>query len=329
MSDEDTSRSSVRGAPPGRSEFPPFEALRAFDAVARLGGVRKGAQALLRDHAVVSRHLRTLEAWTGATLFERTPGGMVLTAEGREFHEKTSHAIDAIAKAAIDLLKRKEENCVHVWCMPAFALHWMMGHLESFQKTNTELEMELRSTHETPDFERQEADVVIRLAPVSGDPAPQPGFLKSIEIARLPTIPVASPAYLSSHQPISSPQDLVDHELLHEEDVDVWQSWFAACGHDENLNLGGPRLWHGHMTMAAARRGRGVALSNLLVAGEDLASGRLVDVGADNPTFQPVTLWGYTFVARADRWNARPIARFRDWLLETVGQELPAGRLRW
>ena len=55
---------------PSRKSLPPFEALRAFDAVARLGGVRRAAQVLCRDHAVISRHLRTIEAWTGATLIE-------------------------------------------------------------------------------------------------------------------------------------------------------------------------------------------------------------------------------------------------------------------
>ena len=323
MSDKDTNDHSAMDTPPRRSAFPPFEALRAFDAVARLGGVRKAAQVLLRDHAVVSRHLRTLEVWTGATLFERTPGGMVLTEEGREFHEKISPAIDVIARATVDLLKRKQENHVQVWCMPAFALHWMMGHLESFQNLNADLDIELRSTHEMPDFERQEADVVIRLVSTGGNPKSLPGYLRSIEIARLPTIPVASPAYLSSRQPIACPRDLLDHELLHEEDFDSWQSWFSACGIDEDLSLGGPRLWHGHMTMAAARRGRGIALSNLLVAGEDIASGRLERVGADTDEFRPVILWAYVFVARADRWNARPISRFRDWLLDTIEQELP------
>ena len=37
--------------PPSRKSLPPFEALRAFDAVARLGGVRE----LHIGHAIVSR----------------------------------------------------------------------------------------------------------------------------------------------------------------------------------------------------------------------------------------------------------------------------------
>ncbi len=311
------------GLPPRRA-FPPFEALRAFDAVARLGGVRKAAHALLRDHAVVSRHLRTLETWTGMTLFERTPSGAVLTTQGRAYHDQVSVAIETIASATMDLLKRNEVSCVHVWCMPAFALHWMIGHLDSFQ-TKSNLDIELRATRELPDFDRQEADIAIHLVPAFGKLPQTSGLVQSIEIARLPTIAIASPEYLSGHKKIRSPKDLLNHELLHEEDFDSWQAWFSACGLDGEIELSGPRLWHGHMTMAAAQRGRGIALTNRLVAGEDIARGRLVQVGAGNTNFPLVTIWTYILAARTDRWDSIPIRSFREWLLEMVKRELPNG----
>jgi DNA-binding transcriptional LysR family regulator len=250
----------------------------------------------------------------------------VLTPEGREYHRQIEAAFNMIAHATIDLLKRNDDRCVHVWCMPAFALHWMTGHLESFQTANSDLDIELRSTREEPDFDTQEADVVIQLVATFGEPPGIPSTVRSMELARLPTIPVASPEYLAPRPQIRRPEDLLEHELLHEEDFDAWQVWFAACGIDGELKLSGPRLWHGHMTLAAARRGRGIALTNRLVAGEDIASGRLVEVGAGNPVFPSVTPWAYTFGARADRWDARPIRRFREWLIQTINDELPAGR---
>jgi len=309
---------------PPRKAFPPFESLRAFDAVARLGGVRKAAQALLRDHAVISRHLKALEAWTGTTLLERTPGGAVLTPEGREYHQHIEAAFNTIAYATIDLLKRNDDRCVHVWCMPAFALHWMTGHLESFQSANRDLDIELRSTREEPDFETQDADVVIQLVPTFGEPQERPAIVRAMELARLRTVPVASPEYLTGRPEIHRPEDLLAHELLHEEDFDAWQEWFAACGIDGELELSGPRLWHGHMTLAAARRGRGIALTNRLVAREDLASGRLVEIGASCQAFPAVAPWAYTFVARADRWDARPVRAFREWLIAAIEEELSA-----
>ena len=93
-----------------RRALPPFETLRAFDAIARLGGVRKAAQYLCRDHAVVSRHLRAIEDWTGTKLILRTPAGSVLTEEGLRYHRDIASALDLISRATVDLIKRGSQS---------------------------------------------------------------------------------------------------------------------------------------------------------------------------------------------------------------------------
>lgn len=309
---------------PARKSVPPFEALRAFDAVARLGGIRKAAQALCRDHAVVSRHLRTIEDWTGTPLIERTAAGAVLTPEGRRYHQQIGRAIDDIADATLELLKRSQDHCLQVWCMPGFALHWLIGHLATFEEAHPGIDIELRSTHERADLTRMEADVDIRLVPTADTPfQPEPG-VRAEEFAGPPIIPVASADYLENSPDIARPEDLLAHELLHEEDFDTWRIWLEA--HDiRDCELSGPRLWDGHMTLAAARQGRGISLTNPLVAADDLASGRLVEVGTDRPGFEAVTPWTYWFFARNDRWDSPAIRRFREWLFRTVSRELPGG----
>ena len=89
-----------------RRALPPFETLRAFDAIARLGGVRKAAQYLRRDHGVVSRHLRAIEDWTGTKLIQRTAAGSVLTEEGMRYHRDIASALEIIARATVDLIRR-------------------------------------------------------------------------------------------------------------------------------------------------------------------------------------------------------------------------------
>lgn len=307
---------------PSRKLIPPFEALRAFDAIARLGGVRKAAQALYRDHAVISRHLRALEDWTGCQLINRTPAGTVLTDSGRLYHERIRHAIDTIADATVDVIKRNEDHNLQLWCMPGFALHWLIGHLDNFEINYSDIDFQLRSTHEVPDFSRQEADVDIRMLLESEKPNNDHQAVQCTEIASPPVVAVASPEYLKQHATIETPQDMLDHQLLHEEDFDNWRLWFGACGLDTEQEFSGPRLWDGHMTLAAARRGRGIALSNQLVAGEDLESGALIEIGHCNPKFKKVSLWTYWFIARTDRWDSRSVRQFREWLLNTVRKEL-------
>jgi DNA-binding transcriptional LysR family regulator len=307
---------------PARKSVPPFEALRAFDAVARLGGIRKAAQALSRDHAVVSRHLRTIEDWTGTPLIERTAAGAALTPEGRRYHHQIGRAIDDIANATLELLKRSQDHCLQVWCMPGFALHWLIRHLANFEEAFPTVDIELRSTHEHADLLRMEADIDIRLVPAADQPFHSPPGIQAVELASPVIIPVASPDYLKSAQTITTPRDLLGHELLHEEDFDTWRIWLTAHG-IEDCELSGPRLWDGHMTLAAARQGRGISLTNPLVAAEDLATGVLVEVGADCIDFQPVTPWTYWFFARADRWDSSSVRRFREWLFKTLAAEMP------
>lgn len=323
MGSDTKDKQHYRAKLPARKSVPPFEALRAFDAVARLGGIRKAAQALSRDHAVVSRHLRTIEDWTGTALIERTAAGATLTEAGLRYHRQIGRAIDDIADATLELLKRSQDNCLQVWCMPGFALHWLVGHLAHFEQAHPGVDIELRSTHEQADLVRMEADVDIRLVPASDIPfQPTPG-IRAMELASPAIIPVASPDYLAGAEAITAPRDLLARELLHEEDFDTWRIWLAA--HDiEDCELSGPRLWDGHMTLAAARQGRGISLTNPLVAADDLASGILVEVGTGCPAFKPVHPWTYWFFARADRWDSPAIRRFRNWLFKTVAREMSA-----
>ncbi|MCR8921856.1 LysR substrate-binding domain-containing protein [Dasania sp. GY-MA-18] len=308
---------------PTRKSLPPFEALRAFDAVARLGGVRKAAQHLCRDHAVVSRHLKSIEDWTSAKLIERTPAGAVLTEDGLRYHQEISQAIDMIANATVELMKHNNVDQVQVWSMPGFTLQWLMARLGKFEKAYPSLDIELRPTNKGPDFERREADVDIRFSPYYRPALELPAYVRALEIARPPIIAVASPEYLQREEPIKTPADLLNHHLLHEDGFERWRAWLAANGIDEDIELSGPRLWQSHLTLEAARHHSGVALTNYLVAADDLKNGRLLDVGANNPDFKNLALGAYLFIAREDRWDAIPIDRFRRWLLKMIKEEFP------
>jgi hypothetical protein len=60
----------------------------------------------------------------------------------------------------------------------------------------------------------------------------------------------------------------------------------------------------------------------MVVAGE-LASGRLVEIGKGNTSFQPYSDGIYYFIARADRWDAPLIRRYRRWLIDAIATDSP------
>lgn len=308
--------------PPERKSLPPFEALRAFDAVARLGGIRKAAAWLSRDHAVVSRHLRAIESWLGVQLVARTPGGIVLTEQGRIYHASISQALEDIAHATLDALNSGQHNSLSIWCTPGFALHWLSQHFAAFEARNAGVDFELRPTDASPDFARHEADLDIRFNATYEDEVKPSAGQQQGTIAHVPIIAVASTRYLEARDATVDPADLLSHELLHESGTNNWVQWLRSYGVPCEERIGGPRLWQGHLTVDAARHGRGIALANSLIIRDDLQSGALIDIGAGKDSF-PVRMGHYVLIARCDRWDDRLVRTFRRWLRETIAKELP------
>ncbi len=307
--------------PPRRQDMPPFEALRVFDAVARQGGIRKAANSLDRDHAVVSRHLRSLETWLGVQLIDRRPSGSILTPEGVAYHAVVATAMDNICRASLDLLNQGHHSELSIYCAPGFAFHWLSGRLDAFEEKNTNLALVLKPSEESPDFSLHEADVDIRfVATYEDNPAPH-SLVRDFQLARVPIIAVCSPDYLDKQTPINTPQDLLDHSLLHEDGYETWANWLGAYGVEQTGEWSGPRLSQGHITFEAARRGRGIALANLLTASRDLERGRLSAIGLHSEHFPP--LYGeYVLYMRADRWDDQAPLRFRQWLKRTIAKDL-------
>ena len=55
-----------------RPRLPPLNAIKAFEAAARLGSFTRAAEELSVTHGAVSRQIRLLEEWLGTSLFLRT-----------------------------------------------------------------------------------------------------------------------------------------------------------------------------------------------------------------------------------------------------------------
>jgi len=307
---------------PALSPGPPYAALRAFEAVGRMGGIRRAALALDLDHAVVSRHLRALEKWAGLPLINRQRDARILTETGARYHQRITRALEEIAQASAELISIRNHRVLRIWCMPGLALGWLTARLPRFQALVPQVELVLRPHDTSPDFARYEADVDLHYF-AGLEPLRLPDYCEArrIEIARPEVFPVASPLLARSLRPMTRLEDLLHAPLLHEESAAHWRSWFLACGIACPETLPGPRLWQAHLAIEAARHGQGVALANPFLIGDDLSSGRLVPV-LDKHLGGRIPLGVYTFTARADRWQSTPVAQLRRWLLVEIAKTL-------
>src|SRR5580698_4851381 len=84
-----------------RRLLPPLNALRAFEAAARIGSFKDAAAELGVTHGAVSRHIRLLEDWLGPpALFRRLNRRVVLTPNGEALLAETGQALDRLHGAA-------------------------------------------------------------------------------------------------------------------------------------------------------------------------------------------------------------------------------------
>jgi len=299
--------------------LPPFAAIRAFVAVGQYGGIRRAAEALGISHAIVSRHLSSLEQRFGQLLLDRSSGR--LTDAGNRYHAKLLGAVSDM-EAASDELSARREKGLSIWCSAGFALHWLAKRLNDFTSSGTRPVVDLRSTDNEPALERGEADGDIRYLHDS-IPAPVARGLRMLELARPTIFPVASPDFLQRLQnPIRQPADFLRQPLIEETDGREWASWFAA----QNVGIAGrrppvSRYGQAHLTLAAARSGQGIALSNAFLARDDIEAGRLRVVGKPGETFHPHALGAYVFRASRARWSDKTLAKFRDWLSSAIASD--------
>lgn len=306
---------------PAPPQAPAFAMLRAFEAVGRLGGIRRAALALDLDHAVVSRHLRALEKWAGVPLINRQRDAQILTETGARYHQRITRALEEIAQASAELISIRNHGVLRIWCMPGLALGWLTARLPRFQALIPQVELVVRPHDTSPDFARYEADVDLHYFTGLESLQPPHCDTRRIEIARPEVFPVASPQLTRALRPLANIEDLLHAPLLHEESAVQWRAWFSACGVACPENLAGPRLCQAHLAIEAARHGQGVALANPFLIGDDLSSGRLVPV-LDKHLGGRIPLGIYAFAARADRWQSPGVAEFRRWLLVEIAKTL-------
>jgi LysR family transcriptional regulator, glycine cleavage system transcriptional activator len=286
--------------------LPPLNAVRAFDAVARLGSVRAAAEELAVTPAAVSQQLRVLEAHLGIALTQRHGRGLVLTDPGRTWHGEIARHLRAIALAAERV--RPGRRVVQVTVVQSFGSRWLMPRLSSFTAREPEIEVRIDASPVVADFTRDPFDLAIREGRgVYPD-------TESVRLFPLEFVPVASPAVARQLKRRNGTVDWARVRLLHEVSYDYWPDWIATAGVADVDVARGLFFSHTMLALDAASEGQGVALAPLCLADRELARGALTIV--DPRPFAPGTGIYLAWPRRGLRTLAPAAIAFRDWLIE-------------
>ncbi|MCE2830318.1 MAG: LysR family transcriptional regulator [Sphingomonadales bacterium] len=293
--------------------LPSFAALRAFEAVGRLGGIRSAARALNLSHAIVSRHMAGLERDLGTTLLNRESA--MLTAAGKAFHAQLSRVFSELESATREIRGKAQEKLV-ITCAPGLASNWLAARLARDAEMLNFSGIILTSRRDMPDLSDNSVDGDIRYIG-DRDELPKARAVRSVILVRPQFFPVASAELVgedSTH--IESAADLATMPLIAESGAAEWRAWMEVQGVELGQELRMSQYGDAQLVLAAARAGQGVALANRYLVGDDLASGQLVLVKPKLGEFLEVRLGAYHFRAPNSRWTDGKLVRFRRWLNE-------------
>jgi LysR family glycine cleavage system transcriptional activator len=292
-------------------EGPPLNAMRAFEAAARLGSVAGASAELQVTSGAVSQQIRLLETVLGAKLVTRAGRGIALTAEGRAVAELIAEPFRGLREASRRLGRYEEPELIRLGAPGSFAAAWLAPRLTRFEGRSDGVSVRLICDPDPSALDRFQLDMAIQFSPTA------PAGSNSVRLLSEAYDVLATPDLLASGSgddwrslALSAP--LIQCGEAEDKGMD-WPTWFARRGlRRDNAHMG-DRYPLIDQALNAAASGRGLALAPRAIAEPLIEAGRLdVLVGAGvEPTGA-----GYDLVWPAGRGLRAPGRTLKTYLLE-------------
>ncbi|MDJ0958927.1 MAG: LysR substrate-binding domain-containing protein [Arenicellales bacterium] len=294
--------------------LPPLNAVRAFEAAARLENFSRAAAELHVTQGAVSRHVKVLEDFLGTQLFRRHPQGVELTETGRRLLPELTASFDRIGKAIQRVVV--DDNEIKVISEPTFAARWLIPHLKRFHEQYPDLRVSTglyKSNHN--EFFEGNFDLGIEQAIAN---VVRPAELETRLLRQEALTPVCSRRLLEGGPKLTTYNDLESHTLLHPSpDGWDWRKWFSVAGVNPKEAKRGEFFETSEMAIRGAVAGMGITVGDLLLIQDELNAGQLVapfDLVVSDGT-------GYFLVTQKGRFDETKIKAFVDWIIQEASAD--------
>jgi LysR family glycine cleavage system transcriptional activator len=297
-------------------KLPPLNAVKAFEASARLGGFSPAARELGVTPGAISQQVKILEEFFAKQLFARRNNQLQLTDAGLTVYADSAQVIERLSEMTRRLLEGHVRSRFVISTLPSVAVRWLNRRLPEFLASEPNLRCEIRVEDDPVDFARHHIDLRIcygqNLYPE----------MVSHPLVRDVVTPLCSPEFLSRRGiRRDDPASIADGDLIHIDwgasfaSYPTWAEWFSA-GNVRRM----PQIELGHTTAMSslaidlAAAGAGIALGQRLLAQAELADGRLVA-----PFTQTVALgYDYSAVHPHSRTSKRIVRSFIAWMRRSL-----------
>ncbi len=250
---------------PTRPKGPPLNALRAFEAAARLESFVAAGEELGVTPGAVSQHIKAVEAWARVPLFRRQAQGVSLTTEGRDVAKAFTQAFDSLSDATQILRNLSPTTEIHIAALPSVAQLWLPPRLGRLRAQRPDLKVSVTAMETPPSLARDLFDLALFIEVPTG---------RSEErvLAQDILFPVCAPALLERFGFGTTP-------LLHDQTWGTdWALWSEATGTEVGDATLGPKYSLYGLAVEEAKSGAGLLMAHGCLMDSSLDKGELCRV---------------------------------------------------
>ncbi len=123
--------------------LPPLNALKAFEASARLQSITLAAKELHVTHGAISRQVKLLEEHLSVALVSKQGRGIKLTDAGIRLYEASHAALSHIDSACADIRQQTQHAPFVLACPGSLLARWLIPRLEQLQHDLPDLRLQV------------------------------------------------------------------------------------------------------------------------------------------------------------------------------------------
>ncbi|MCG9682216.1 LysR substrate-binding domain-containing protein [Vibrio sp. Isolate23] len=252
--------------------IPPLNALKAFESAARLQSLTKAADELNVTRAAVSQHVKQLESYLEATLFERRGSKLQLTEDAQYYLPLLTQMFESLSVGTEQLFQRKKRYRLNLSIAQSFCFQWLIPRLEDFRRDHPNIELKISTSSNAYPNGSKVADIEI----ING-PKPM-GEGDVIALTKENWVLVAAPRLVVSNS-IQTLDELANSEKIATTGYqENWQYWFDYHHFTGRIVEPAIQFDHSLLSIEAAVSGLGILLVKELLVEEHLIQGSLVRI---------------------------------------------------
>lgn len=284
--------------------------LKTFLCILETGSISVTADQLSQSPAAVSYALKRLEQQLEAQLFVRSTRALRVTAAGEHFAKHARQALSVLEQGVQGVRTGSGLSGSLSCSLPSdLGRNWVLPWLDELLAAHPELSLDVRLGDSLVDFYAEQVDVALRYG------APKDSSLVAFEIASVPRITCASPAYIERFGAVQTPAELAEHQcLIYRRQGRLFDLWHYSDGEQsQRIAVKGRRTSDDtDVVRRWALAGEGIVYRSQLDVQHELRSGQLQALLQDYSA-PPLPL--YLYCAGRRQVSAAVIA-LRDLLRE-------------